>query len=135
MKIRIRKPFNSRPHEEVDENSSTGRETFPIFQFTTSRRGRRFRSRARRKSLYFQFTTSRRGRPSLSVVGGTWGPFNSRPHEEVDFACPFCVSSPSFFQFTTSRRGRRLPENTPSAICFFQFTTSRRGRRSRTCLH
>ena len=56
--------FNSRPHEEVDMEWQTSNILPPIFQLTTSRRGRLSR-------LQGQQNRNQN--------------FNSRPHEEVDF--------------------------------------------------
>ena len=79
--------FNSRPHEEVDHNAKTIVTMIPVFQLTTSRRGRRLLSLSDSCILAFQLTTSRRGRLLwlLSARMRTFR-FNSRPHEEVDRA-------------------------------------------------
>ena len=56
--------FNSRPHEEVDGFSHPSLLYTFIFQFTTSRGGRRKSTHRIRRSGSFQFTTSRGGRRS-----------------------------------------------------------------------
>ena len=98
--------FNSRPHEEVDEDilqsyddflkfqlttSRRGRLDFGfvvpwgvIFQLTTSRRGRRWNISYYHMHTIFQLTTSRRGRHYLYLMMTQYFHFNSRPHEEVD---------------------------------------------------
>ena len=53
----------------------------------------------------FQFTTSRGGRQSQYRKACRDYPFNSRPHEEVDFNNIEAVGT-KVFQFTTSRGGR-----------------------------
>ena len=107
---------------------------FPLtvykFQLTTSRRGRRFDLTPNPPTSSFQLTTSRRGRHTIrgATFCGTdisthdltkrstrfdnssiscLEYFNSRPHEEVDFAALLYECDRCIFQLTTSRRGRR----------------------------
>ena len=54
----------------------------------------------------FQLTTSRRGRPDRPHGIDDQGTFNSRPHEEVDGTFSVPDESSKTFQLTTSRRGR-----------------------------
>ena len=101
-------PFNSRPHEEVDVNNLyyrmydvilsthdlTKRSTILseissslcIFQLTTSRRGRRYTPvptlRAHVLSTH-DLTKRSTYAQSFALLDNV--PFNSRPHEEVDF--------------------------------------------------
>ena len=77
--------FNSRPHEEVDDESL----------------------RQQTRELAFQLTTSRRGRLTVMVNALFPGYFNSRPHEEVDLYALLDSAHGGRFQLTTSRRGRR----------------------------
>ena len=153
-----RTDFNSRPHEEVDNQidypsdgetisthdltkRSTGTEVLPdmdeAFQLTTSRRGRRFCLNIRRPRIFH---------------------FNSRPHEEVDYDITFYRRTRIQFQLTTSRRGRRTSASMATAAMAisthdltkrstiaaaimikhtttFQLTTSRRGRRKDRSRH
>ena len=62
LRSRSRQHFNSRPHEEVDQQN---------LAIETAR-------------ILFQLTTSRRGRPARRRTNGIRKNFNSRPHEEVD---------------------------------------------------
>ena len=57
------RPFNSRPHEEVDQAQMNTIFEEVVLQLTTSRRGRLFLVMQLADIIY---------------------PFNSRPHEEVD---------------------------------------------------
>ena len=103
---RVCRPFNSRPHEEVDYSCRTGHPCITVFQLTTSRRGRRLYILANPPLTIFQLTTSRRGRLPENVINSL-------------------VNS---FQLTTSRRGRLEAGYNVPAILVFQLTTSRRGR-------
>ncbi len=124
-----RKPFNSRPHAEVDPwwtlptfwgrlstHDLTQRSTYTVdhnegsgvFQLTTSRRGRLIPAAAGRRRTIFQLTTSRRGRPAVTCKPPGKRPFNSRPHAEVDRKRQYNGCSFTTFQLTTSRRGRQL---------------------------
>ena len=77
--------FNSRPHAEVDATAPALLICLSFFQLTTSRRGRRENYKIRMQILDFQLTTSRRGRlPPLGYKTDPEKPFNSRPHAEVD---------------------------------------------------
>ena len=109
--------FNSRPHEEVDASSGSSAPTSVLFQLTTSRRGRlrRLADAMGMKSISTHDLTKR----STAVFGhdANWGRnFNSRPHEEVDWAGSNYNSDLSLFQLTTSRRGRRCVNG--STRCF-----------------
>ena len=120
--------FNSRPHKEVD-NSSVDRlgdrivfqfttsqggrpSDYPKtwdeidFQFTTSQGGRPCRYDNALAVLPFQFTTSQGGRRGASRGSGRTGPFNSRPHKEVDSILDDYYMPQMAFQFTTSQGGR-----------------------------
>ena len=101
--------FNSRPHEEVDDDSDGLSGHTLAFQLTTSRRGRpsRFRS-ATTGTNAFQLTTSRRGRLLLFGIIAIYASFNSRPHEEVDRLVSENTALDFLFQLTTSRRGRHF---------------------------
>ena len=101
--------FNSRPHEEVDDDSDGLSGHTLAFQLTTSRRGRpsRFRS-ATTGTNAFQLTTSRRGRLLLFGIIAIYASFNSRPHEEVDRLVSENTALDFLFQLTTSRRGRHI---------------------------
>ena len=77
--------FNSRPHEEVDGTPQDLFRNLYIFQFTTSRGGRRVFLKRSNHSRIFQFTTSRGGRLCRALRAScSDSAFNSRPHEEVD---------------------------------------------------
>ena len=99
--------FNSRPHEEVDGSKCTCYTSYgvsthdltkrstrsfctsacgsPVFQLTTSRRGRRCSATIAILHIsMFQLTTSRRGRLLVANWVECHKRFNSRPHEEVD---------------------------------------------------
>ena len=102
----LMKPFNSRPHAEVDLVFGMAEEIGALFQLTTSRRGRLFTRYQKRKAV----------------------PFNSRPHAEVDSVGGRVGARTCTFQLTTSRRGRLFLPVTVSVNLFFQLTTSRRGR-------
>ena len=78
--------FNSRPHEEVDED---GNEKVPEYVNFNSRPHEEVD-----RFLRFEF---------FDEIY-----FNSRPHEEVDICCAGNNSIVKAFQLTTSRRGRRL---------------------------
>ena len=89
FRLQIQVHFNSRPHEEVDSQSSalplhpnisthdlTKRSTatdvmdsysVSIFQLTTSRRGRLESHTNKEERRIFQLTTSRRGRPDTAA--------------------------------------------------------------------
>ena len=101
--------FNSRPHEEVDEDLKSIKPDLQMFQLTTSRRGRPANGRYQILVSSFQLTTSRRGRLRFR-----------QPDKLPD----------SMFQLTTSRRGRRFFFQFLTYLFMFQLTTSRRGRRS-----
>ena len=62
FRLRATISFNSRPHEEVDDIDIIAILKKKTFQFTTSRRGRRNLTREEVAKEFFQFTTSRRGR-------------------------------------------------------------------------
>ena len=99
------------------------------FQLTTSRRGRRKIALCQVPSLLFQLTTSRRGRP-IEIGGDTTGlHFNSLPHAEVDLAAPFLPGSPSYH--FNSLPHAEVDSSYPFImfkLMLFQLTTSRRGR-------
>ena len=143
--------FNSRPHEEVDNNAACYQLPIYIFQLTTSRRGRLCchfchiiylvisthdltkRSTTTwqldRRQKGFQLTTSRRGRPgffSVALIVFTFQLTTSRRGRQ---AFELMKQGALIFQLTTSRRGR--PFWIISVVCnkVFQLTTSRRGRR------
>ena len=78
--------------------------------------------------MIFQLTTSRRGRPITRAMVRELDDFNSRPHEEVDWARGGTLTLGGIFQLTTSRRGRRLKKHFSRNTAIFQLTTSRRGR-------
>ena len=63
-----KKPFNSRPHEEVDYKLGITTDARVIFQFTTSRGGRHDVSAFDFRRKGFQFTTSRGGRQQISTI-------------------------------------------------------------------
>ena len=68
---RLRIPFNSRPHKEVD--------CFAVFRVFTP--------------FSFQFTTSQGGRQMVQKYKNQGGSFNSRPHKEVDIFCFVLLAS------------------------------------------
>ena len=78
-------PFNSRPHEEADEEYRAIRKMLKSFQLTASRGGR------------------------LIMTGGdaSGNSFNSRPHEEADDNLVDNTQDMVIFQLTASRGGRR----------------------------
>ena len=145
-----KRPFNSRPHKEVDStglNTSmcrilsihdlTRRSTMIqpcskklfVFQFTTSQGGRPFHLVAKAPALSFnsrphkEVDLLRRNRERMVRS------FNSRPHKEVDRATCRAVHTRLDFQFTTSQGGRLVPSFLVIFPTFFQFTTSQGGRR------
>ena len=101
------KYFNSRPHEEVDQQEEAGKEipghfnSRPHEEVDPSFGGEVIVNEK------FQLTTSRRGRQNLSPPAVMQGYFNSRPHEEVDRRGSLYPIDIDEFQLTTSRRGRR----------------------------
>ena len=112
--------FNSRPHEEVDNNSFNNHLSVQIFQLTTSRRGRRAQQQYLNYCKIFQLTTSRRGR-LMDTLSSLWDMnFNSRPHEEVDYYLrwyqkPFDISTHDL-----TKRSTAISYNTTSfKIVFF----------------
>ena len=77
--------FNSRPHEEVDRPSRSAKHHNPIFQLTTSRRGRRYTQPV--VAIYDDISTHDLTKRSTHTRLHCCSPapyFNSRPHEEVD---------------------------------------------------
>ena len=104
--------FNSRPHEEVDFFNLCFLFRWSIFQLTTSRGGRQSRNHVWNSSIVFQLTTSRGGRQPFQVLKGS---------KEV-------------FQLTTSRGGRLNQSGDPKYLKLFQLTTSRGGRQSQWIL-
>ena len=99
--------FNSRPHEEVDQQT----ESYPSSTAYFNSRPHEEVDDVRLKLLFFYFY------------------FNSRPHEEVDQFCK--LNSVHLFFISTHDLTRR---STPSCACVndnvasFQLTTSRGGR-------
>ena len=125
------RPFNSRPHKEVDINISADIAVMPLsihdltrrstvisryyvmsvvfFQFTTSQGGRPLVPREVLGVGAFQFTTSQGGRRhTVSTDNQERTAFNSRPHKEVDAVAQVQYIAPLTFQFTTSQGGRPL---------------------------
>ena len=99
--------FNSRPHTEVDRILSHCQSEHNAFQLTTSHGGRLTDAGFTYAISIFQLTTSHGGRPfHFQRNGAQKGPFNSRPHTEVDEIVTVRVSSSSTFQLTTSHGGR-----------------------------
>ena len=89
VKWKGRKPFNSRPHKEVDDTRPRSNRSVLVFQFTTSQGGRLLLSCTFVTSVIFQFTTSQGGRPeAFAIVKEGEESFNSRPHKEVDSKYP-----------------------------------------------
>ena len=101
---------------------------------------------------------TRRSTRHSSTPAGRPGPFNSRPHKEVDIAACCCMGVYVVFQFTTSQGGRHRNfcdalhtlnlsihdltrrstyyETEPgSDRIIFQFTTSQGGRRKYTDMY
>ena len=88
----IRKPFNSRPHKEVDARSDRMDHRVQSFN---SRPHKEVDATVIPKSAglgIFQFTTSQGGRHRISVHIYVASSFNSRPHKEVDFLIFVCLS-------------------------------------------
>ena len=83
--IQRRKPFNSRPHKEVDGNIAAMACGTIVFQFTTSQGGRRIRN-----TPFLLPRLSFNSRPHKEVDSTrastmrSTRTFNSRPHKEVD---------------------------------------------------
>ena len=131
-----KRPFNSRPHKEVDgimappasssslsihdltrRSTETGIDTVVItgsFQFTTSQGGRQKFPVFCSEHGTFQFTTSQGGRPHLIPLLLDHTPFNSRPHKEVDAAgtvpggCPGILSIHDLTRRSTYEYARQV---------------------------
>ena len=91
------RPFNSRPHTEVD-----------LYRLQLKREFRPFNSRPHTEvdivpsalsitAFFFQLTTSHGGRPYHHGQAHVFQPFNSRPHTEVDLSRLFLSDLPSSF--------------------------------------
>ena len=123
-----KKPFNSRPHKEVDNTDVTNllnaylsihdltRRSTPetltsgctlIFQFTTSQGGRPYLPSVSIQPLYLSIhDLTRRSTSTIVSHLPQILPFNSRPHKEVDSGKTTFYSRYFVFQFTTSQGGR-----------------------------
>ena len=101
------KPFNSRPHTEVDQY-------FEVVKQVAST---------------FQLTTSHGGRPARKMKHSRPTAFNSRPHTEVDSSWEDELATMLPFQLTTSHGGRHQAYQLWIASDGFQLTTSHGGRR------
>ena len=141
--------FNSRPHEEVDQDTRLKRCFNHIFQLTTSRGGRHnlvmfsdrannFNSRPheevdRYDNRSCNWRSDFNSRPHEEVdsffdnLSIALNHFNSRPHEEVDSIChPFlCIPYISTHDLT---RRSTIKGILPDKLTVFQLTTSRGGR-------
>ena len=84
MTVRLHRPFNSRPHKEVDTT-----------EYTRCYESGSFNSRPHKE-------VDR----SILMTASSRTPFNSRPHKEVDYDLLFLVKGTPTFQFTTSQGGR-----------------------------
>ena len=104
-----RETFNSRPHKEVDIDEEILDAYKVFFQFTTSQGGRQ-------EWLYLNVPDlelsihdlTRRSTTTLLSAYHASGPFNSRPHKEVDRYQGVTVYLTLLFQFTTSQGGRQV---------------------------
>ena len=79
------RPFNSRPHKEVDKSQLFSAKVRLAFQFTTSQGGRRFDM----YNAHFNQNLSIHDLTRRSTLSFPQNPlaaisFNSRPHKEVD---------------------------------------------------
>ena len=102
-----RRSFNSRPHEEVDQERWILQTFGKEFQLTTSRRGRHNRlDSGRSRSHVSTHDLTKRSTKRTGRVRLTRSCFNSRPHEEVDAYIIGEGLTDAAFQLTTSRRGR-----------------------------
>ena len=100
--------FNSRPHTEVDRILSHCQSEHNAFQLTTSHGGRLTDAGFTYAISIFQLTTSHGGRPfHFQRNGAQKGPFNSRPHTEVDLPEDGSRVLAVIFQLTTSHGGRQ----------------------------
>ena len=90
--------FNSRPHEEVDDQNNPFLVGRYISTHDLTKRSTRMHTK-RLDTVKFQLTTSRRGRLFLRMMKNFVWHFNSRPHEEVDYH--FCSKK-------RSKRGRQV---------------------------
>ena len=144
------KPFNSRPHKEVDGIQDKYHEKYKTFQFTTSQGGRLPASFSHKHCLYFQFTTSQGGRQARNMrykkpivfqfttsQGGRRGRRHPNNHDRDLSIHDLTRRSTAGivlnvirdgFQFTTSQGGRLVASYKDAAIMNFQFTTSQGGR-------
>ena len=144
--------FNSRPHEEVDKRPPLLPLMMAIFQFTTSRRGRRKLPTRERLEKVLSihdltkrstcFLCDRRCVTNLSIHDLTkrstcWCRcWCRRTHLSIHdltkrstLPTLYAKETRASFQFTTSRRGRPPVSTAAVTGVSFQFTTSRRGRR------
>ena len=142
-KIRELEDFNSRPHEEVDQEIPDIKNEIHISTHDLTKRSTIEQTYSVQR-VVFQLTTSRRGR--LITPSGTTKPksnFNSRPHEEVDYTQLYRICAKKYFnsrpheevddylqtyantgrefQLTTSRRGR--PQRVPQSPCKAEIST------------
>ena len=124
----IFRPFNSRPHKEVD---ALGKATYDAHKTFNSRPHKEV-DYTNHMSIYgfiiFQFTTSQGGRPCRGCRDPSVKPFNSRPHKEVDqYDWLGKTLLPSF----NSRPHKEVDVNPDCDRAYqgaFQFTTSQGGR-------
>ena len=84
----MRKPFNSRPHKEVDLSSSLSFAAISSFQFTTSQGGRPMHLRQCQAHSPFNSRPHKEVDPELADRKAVECSFNSRPHKEVDEILP-----------------------------------------------
>ena len=111
-----RKTFNSRPHEEVDLGDTHKSLYFHLSTHDLTKRSTYYSAAALIYST-FQLTTSRRGRRGTALSRKYLLSFNSRPHEEVDKDTRVRLHLLVIFQLTTSRRGRLHSTGNISRLC------------------
>ena len=146
----LRKPFNSRPHKEVDERNARLRgRCYPFNSRPHKEVDDNTESETTTKALSIHDLT-RRSTVFLIFYIHIRIPFNSRPHKEVDNDAP--ISSGSYFSFNSrphkevdpmiigdlkegilsihdlTRRSTSTGMSPCRYILTFQFTTSQGGR-------
>ena len=125
--IILRNSFNSRPHKEVDWAAMyRGHAPWCLSIHDLTRRST-IRRLERSMAGAFQFTTSQGGRHMADTTASCLGPFNSRPHKEVDLD-HVIRRHVQFLSIHDLTRRSTSAATKASVGLSFQFTTSQGGR-------
>ena len=125
------KPFNSRPHKEVDFTCIFINFAIGYFQFTTSQGGRLYSVvMVLIYNCFFQFTTSQGGRPDDPTKLGILDVLSIHDLTRRSTATATIARSARLLSIHDLTRRSTKSGAYTMQIMFFQFTTSQGGRRS-----